>query len=70
KNIPCEIKIPSEIVGRDDNPLPDSLKIIKGLCEETCKKISPNEIIQFERFGFVKIEKPSPKSIKGILAHK
>ncbi len=70
KNIPCEVKIPSEIVGKDENPLPDSLKTIKGLCEETCRKIKPNEIIQFERFGFVKIEKPSAKLIKGILAHK
>jgi glutamyl-tRNA synthetase len=39
---------PSEVV------MPDNA-IIKGLAEESCKKLTQNEIIQFVRFGFVKV---------------
>ena len=47
---------------------PDSLKIIEGYAEKNLKNVKNGEIVQFERFGFVKIEKNG--SIVGILTHK
>ena len=35
----------------------DSLKIVKGLGEIACKGLSPDDIIQFVRFGFCRIDK-------------
>lgn len=70
KNIPALIAVPGELVDKDEKPLPYSLNIVKGLCEEACKKIKRGEVVQFERFGFVKIEKAIAKSVNGILAHK
>ena len=47
----------------------DSLKMIEGLAEEAVSKIKTDQIIQFERFGFVRIENINNK-ITGFFAHK
>ena len=70
KNIPAEIKIAGALVDKDENPLKDSIKIARGVCEEDCKNIKPGEVVQFERFGFVKIENASDKKIEAVLVHK
>jgi glutamyl-tRNA synthetase len=35
----------------------DSLKILIGYAEKEIEKIATNEVVQFERFGFCRIEK-------------
>ncbi|HEC76371.1 MAG TPA: glutamate--tRNA ligase [Thermoplasmatales archaeon] len=45
-----------------------SIEIVKGYAEKNVEEVENNEIVQFERFGFVKIEKDD--EIKGILTHK
>ncbi|NIO20756.1 MAG: glutamate--tRNA ligase, partial [Candidatus Aenigmarchaeota archaeon] len=52
--IPMNRSIPCEVV------MPDA-SMANGIAEEACKKLSPNEIIQFERFGFVRIDKVNKK---------
>lgn len=47
--VPAETGIPSEVV------MPDAT-IARGIAEEACKKLKPNDIIQFERFGFVRVD--------------
>jgi glutamyl-tRNA synthetase len=47
----------------------NSLERIDGYAEEAVTKINTNEIIQFERFGFVRIENDKNK-IKGYFSHK
>jgi len=47
----------------------DSLEKIKGYAEEAVRNISDGEIVQFERFGFVRLEKKD-KEITGYRAHK
>ncbi|MDH5623711.1 MAG: glutamate--tRNA ligase, partial [Candidatus Bathyarchaeota archaeon] len=46
--IPCEVVMPDASTAN-------------GVAEEACKALSPNEIIQFERFGFVRIDKVNKK---------
>ena len=48
---------------------PDSLQRIDGYAEKAVADIYEGEIIQFERFGFVRIEKQNSK-IVGFFAHK
>ncbi|KAA0008531.1 MAG: glutamate--tRNA ligase [Thermoplasmata archaeon] len=48
---------------------PDSLKKVKGLVEESLKTARNGEIVQFERFGFVRIERERD-SMVGIFTHK
>ena len=54
-------------IGEKYNP--DSLKVIKGFVEKALENVKDGEIIQFERFGFVRIERKGEEII-GILAHK
>ena len=42
--------------------MPDGSNV-EGLVETSCKKLKPSEIVQFERFGFVRIEKINLKLI-------
>lgn len=45
------------------------LTIVNGLAEPDVQKLKINEIIQFYRFGFVKIEKITDKVINMIYLH-
>ena len=42
--------------------MPDA-SVNEGVAENACKKLKPNEIIQFERFGFVRVDKNDVKLI-------
>jgi len=48
--IPAETGIPCEVVMADAT-------IVRGIAEDTCRQLKPDDIIQFERFGFVRIDK-------------
>ena len=45
-----------------------SLEIVRGYAEKNVEEIKHGEIVQFERFGFVRIERN--EGIKGIMAHR
>jgi len=47
--LPIDTGILCEVV------MPDA-SIAKGVAEESCKKLGPDTIVQFERFGFVRID--------------
>jgi glutamyl-tRNA synthetase len=36
--------------------MPDAT-ITEGVAEDACRKLKPDDIIQFERFGFVRVDK-------------
>ncbi|MGB9841717.1 MAG: glutamate--tRNA ligase, partial [Candidatus Bathyarchaeales archaeon] len=48
--IPTGEEIPCQVV------MPDA-SVAKGLAESACKRLKPDAIIQFERFGFVRVDK-------------
>lgn len=52
--IPVSAGIPCRVV------MPDASGA-EGIAEEACKGLRPNEIIQFERFGFVRIDEVNEK---------
>jgi glutamyl-tRNA synthetase len=60
------------IIVREDMPcqvvMPDAT-IAEGIAESACKHLKPNSIIQFERFGFVRIDQINTKLI-AYYAHK
>ena len=53
----------------DDKYNDDSLKKVEGFAEDAVKYIKTGEIVQFERFGFVRIENKN-KRILGYFTHK
>ena len=48
--------------------MPDN-SIVEGVAESACKKLKPDTVIQFERFGFVRIDKNDAK-LTAYYAHK
>jgi glutamyl-tRNA synthetase len=56
QEVPCQVVMPDATVN-------------EGVAESACKKLKPNAIIQFERFGFVRIDEVNAK-IKAYYAHK
>lgn len=62
-NIKCEVLVPKDLVDDAGNYREDSLEIAKGVCESSCANINENEIVQFERFGFCKLDKKSGKKV-------
>ena len=60
--IPKGSEFPSQVV------MPDA-SVTEGFAEAGCKKLKPDAIIQFERFGFVRIEEVNQKLI-AYYAHK
>ena len=60
--IPKGTEFPSQVV------MPDA-SVTEGFAEADCKKLKPDVIIQFERFGFVRINEVGEKLI-AYYAHK
>ena len=60
--IPKGTEFPSQVV------MPDA-SVTEGFAEADCKKLKPDAIIQFERFGFVRIDEVGEKLI-AYYAHK
>jgi glutamyl-tRNA synthetase len=48
--------------------MPDA-SLQEGIAESACKKLKPNDVIQFERFGFVRVDKTGAK-LTAYYAHK
>lgn len=68
KNVPVTVLVPHELfVDGEFNP--ESLEIVKGLAEEAVKTLSVDEIIQFERFGFCRIDKKG-EEVTACFAHR
>ena len=57
EDVPCELVM-------NDNVR------IEGYAESACKKLKPDAVIQFERFGFARIDEVSENKIKAYYAHK
>jgi glutamyl-tRNA synthetase len=54
--VPCQVVMPDASVN-------------KGVAESACKKLKPDAVIQFERFGFVRVDKNDTK-LTAYYAHK
>jgi glutamyl-tRNA synthetase len=47
-DVPCQVVMPNATVN-------------EGIAESACKKLKPDAVIQFERFGFVRVDEVAPK---------
>ncbi len=68
EHVEMEVLVPGNLFTGDKFNK-NSLNVVRGYAEPSIKNASHDDIIQFERFGFVRMERDGEK-IKGILAHK
>ncbi len=54
--IPLDEGVPCEVVRPDAS-------VVKGVAEEACRKLEPNKIVQFQRFGFVRVDEVNEKLV-------
>jgi len=66
--VKMKVNIP-HILVKDEKFNSDSLQVVDGFAEESVSEIKNGEIVQFERFGFIRIENKNSK-ITGFFAHK
>ncbi len=67
EHVKMEVLIPKMLFLKDTLNK-KSLEKIKGYAEKSAERIADGETVQFERFGFVRVEKNG--EMRGILAHK
>jgi glutamyl-tRNA synthetase len=60
--LPSKSEVPCKVV------MPDG-SLTKGVAEQKCKELRTDDIVQFERFGFVRIDSVN-ESIVGHFAHR
>ena len=68
KFVDMHVLIP-HLLYQDDKYNDGSLEIVSGVAEQAVSNINTGEIVQFERFGFVRIENEENK-LTGFFAHK
>ena len=54
--IPKGTEYPAHVVQQDAS-------VVEGFAEAACKKLKPDDIIQFERFGFVRVNEVGEKIV-------
>ncbi len=63
----CEVLVPQDLLKNGEFN-PDSLKSVKGYCEKNCAGLELGDMIQFERFGFVRLDKKEKDKLTFVFA--
>lgn len=69
ENMPAVVLIPGPLFI-DDKINEESLKYVRGLCEMACASLKEGDIIQAERFGFLRLDKKEKGLLTFIFAHR
>jgi glutamyl-tRNA synthetase len=62
KSVECQIMIPKDLLSEGEYD-PESLEIADGLAEPECLNLEEDQIIQFERFGFCRLDKKEKNTL-------
>lgn len=68
--VKCSILIPESLMDDKDNIIEGSLKVLDGYVESYSEKLVAHEIVQFERFGYVILDKKDPSKLQFIFTSK
>jgi len=53
----CEVLVPGDLLGANGEFNPASMRHVKGYCEAACSALKEGDIVQFERFGFCRLDR-------------
>ncbi len=54
--VPCKVKVAKDLLDEAGNFVADSLAEDSGFCEESCRQLEGGAIVQFERYGYAKLD--------------
>jgi len=55
--IACEVLVPKDLLDQEGEYDVNSLESKKGFCESSCRFLDVGAVVQFERFGFCRLDK-------------
>ncbi|MEM4633649.1 MAG: hypothetical protein QW275_00675, partial [Candidatus Anstonellaceae archaeon] len=55
--VACMVKIPKDLLDSEGKYSQNSLSMDEGVCEPSCKDLPQGTIVQFERYGYAKLDK-------------
>jgi glutamyl-tRNA synthetase len=67
--IPVEVLVP-DLIYKGETPNEHSLTIVKGYGEDACRETKVDDHVQFERFGFCRIDQKTQDSLTACFTHK
>jgi glutamyl-tRNA synthetase len=69
EHIPVEVQVP-DLIYIGDKINESSLTVVKGYGESACRELEVDEHVQFERFGFCRIDQKRSDMITACFTHK
>jgi len=63
----CDVAVLSDLLKENGDFNENSMKIVHGYCESNCFALQEGEIIQFERFGFCRLDRKERDNLFVIL---
>lgn len=64
----CKVLVPYDLLNENGEYDPESLEEAKGYCEKDCEKLKEGDIIQFERFGFCRLDKKGKDELQFVFS--
>ncbi len=55
--VSCKVKVPKDLLDEQGNFRADSMGEDIGVCEPSCRELSEGAIVQFERYGYARLDK-------------
>ena len=55
--VSCKVKVPKDLLDDEGKYLPNSLSEDNGFCEPSCRELPEGAIVQFERYGYARLDK-------------
>ena len=55
--VACKVKRPGDLLGADGKFNPESMQEENGFCESSCRGLPDSAIVQFERYGYARLDK-------------
>jgi glutamyl-tRNA synthetase len=53
----CEVLVPGDLLDSSGEFNPASLRSVNGYCESVCRDLEDGTVVQFERFGFCRLDR-------------
>jgi glutamyl-tRNA synthetase len=64
----CKVRIPKDLLDDAGNFAPDSMGEDVGFCEMSCSDLADGAIVQFERYGYARLDKKEDNSLTFIFS--
>lgn len=55
--VQCRVKVPHDLLDSQGNYNPNSMTEDAGFCEPSCRELPDGAIVQFERYGYARLDK-------------